>query len=208
MTTMFRGATAVRAAVGDYLTFWVPKMIEVARVDWNLTEQQLPMPEGYDAYEPYALDKWPLLGINVVQAGTFDRQAYGPTTEQEYLAEYTVRVFTWVRTPMDSAGTPLEPEYSESIRLRDDLAACVRASILRSGCFGQPNAILFNESTLNEEYSEATGVKGDRFVSGVIHSFEIRFDESVPLVPIGTADTLSMIVQTIAETEAEEEAGP
>lgn len=189
---LFRGATAVRAAVVAYLSNAVPSVITEARTAWNLDEYQLPLPVKYDAYEPYALDRWPLLGVNVVQANNFVRRSYEPGMTQRYMNQYLVRVFTWVRTPMDENDTPIEPEYSESIRLRDDLAACVRAALLKTGSLGQP-AIVFDETSLSEEYSEATGVKGDRFVAGVIHSFEIRFDESVPLVGIGDADTITVM---------------
>ena len=64
-----RGATAVRTAVADYLSGVVPQVVSQARTDWSLDEYQLPLPFAYDAYEPYALDRWPLLGVNVAQAG-------------------------------------------------------------------------------------------------------------------------------------------
>lgn len=201
--TLFRGATLVRDAVVAYLSNTVPEIVDQARVDWNLDEYELPYPVGYDAYEPYALDKWPLLGVNVVQADTFVRLDYDDAMSQQYLSKYLVRVFTWVRTPFNSDDTPMEPEYSESIRLRDDLAAVVRASLVRSGSLGQPGALLFDESSLSEEYSEATGVKGDRFVSGVIHSFEVRVDESVPIDGLGEANTINVTGQTVDETQEE-----
>ena len=205
---LFRGATAVRNAVVNYLENMVPIVIDAARDDWDVDEYELPYPVAYDAYEPYALDQWPLIGVNVVQADTFRRinniQALGGANE--YLSKYLIRVYTWVRTPYDADELPLEPEYSQAIRLRDDLAACVRAALIgKSGSLGQPNAIIFDEASLSEEYSEATGVKGDRFVAGVMHSFEIRFDESVPLTIIGASDTIVLDTQTIAETEQEED---
>lgn len=190
--TLLRGATAVRAAVIDYLANTVPGVVDSARTEWEVDEYQLPYPVAYDAYEPYALDRWPLIGVNVVQAEDFNRRSYEEAMSQRYLVQYTVRVFTWVRTPMDENEVPIEPEYSESLRLRDDLAAVVRAALLTSGCLGHPENILFDEGSLAEEYSEATGVKGDRFVAGVVHSFQIRFDESVPLVGLGSADTISI----------------
>lgn len=182
--TPLRGATAVRAVVADYLETTVPAYIAQARIDWGLDENELPLPVAYDAYEPYALDKWPLIGVSVAQAGGFNRVNYHPDMSQQYLTTYTVRVYTWVRTPVDEEGIPLEPEYSESIRLRDDLAACVRSALLISGCLGQPDAILFDEGSLSEEYSETDPVKGNRFVGGVIHSFTIRYDESVAISPV------------------------
>lgn len=200
MTDLFRGATAVRAAVVDYLTLMVPNIVDRARTDWGLDEYQLPYPLKYDAYEPYALDQWPLLGVNVTSASRFTRLSVNDDGGLRSMPSYNVRVFTWVRTPMDENEDPLEPEYSESIRLRDDLAACVRAALLTTGNLGQ-QAIIFDETSLSEEYSEATGTRGDRFVAGVIHSFDIRFDESVPILPLGIANTIDVQAMLIAELE-------
>lgn len=200
---LYRGATAVRDGVITYLAATVPVIVDQARIDWELDEYQLPYPVGYDAYEPYALDKWPLIGVNIVQSDNFIRLDYDGAMSQKYLSKYLVRVFTWVRTPMGIDETPMEPEYSEAIRLRDDLAAVVRATLVRSGSLGQPGAFIFDESSLTEEYSEATGVKGDRFVSGVIHTFDLRVDESVPILGLGEANTIEITGQTIAETEEE-----
>lgn len=187
---LFRGATAVRQAVIEHLEATVPGIVDEARAEWELDEFQLPYPVAYDAYEPYALDRWPLIGVNVVQSSEFSHidwsEGYGP----QFLAKYLIRVYTWVRTPLDENDTPIEPEYSESIRLRDDIAAIMRAAILSKGHLGRPGQIILDEGSLSEEYSEATGVKGDRFVSGVMHSFEIRFDESVPSPIISDPDTI------------------
>ena len=196
---LLRGATAVRSAVVAYLTDVVPTVVDQARIDWALDEYQLPYPVKYDAYEPYALDRWPLIGVNVASGGSFTKYQYGRYGSSQYMSQYAVRVFTWVRTPMDEDQIPLEPGYSESIRLRDDLAACVRAALLRSGCLSQPDAILFDEASLTEDYSEATGVKGSRFVAGVIHSFNIKYDEAVPLVGLGSTDTIELESQLIDE---------
>lgn len=197
MTTLYRGATVVRSAIVQYLETVVPSKVDQARADWGVDEYELPYPVKYDAYEPYALDQWPLLGVAVSQADNFNRLHYDPAMSNQYMAQYTIRVFTWVRTPMDENEVPIEPEYSESIRLRDDLAACVRAAILQSGCFDQPDSILFDESSLTEEYSEATGIRGDRFVAGVVHSFQLRIDESIPLVGLGDADSISIETQSL-----------
>ena len=209
---LIRGATTVRQAVSEYLASAVPTMIAQARTEWELSDDALPVPVLYDAYEPYALDRWPIIGVNVVQAGGFDRRAYGLDMSQRYLSQYTVRVFTWVRTPFVETtydSTPVvdsnlkydelvnPPEttastYDETLRLRDDMAGCVRGALLSSGSVGHPESIQFDESTLTEEYGEATGVKGDKYVAGVIHSFTIRVDETVLAASLGTADDITV----------------
>lgn len=202
--TLFRGATAVRSAVIEHLEDTVPGVVDEARTAWELDEFELPYPVAYDAYEPYALDKWPLVGVNVVQSDNFSRVDWTIGGGPRFLARYSIRVFTWVRTPMDENDTPIEPEYSESIRLRDDLAAVTRASILRSGHLGRPGQIMMDEGSLTEEYSEATGVRGDRFVAGVVHSFEIRFDESVPSPILSEPDTILDIELVYEEGDPED----
>lgn len=194
---LLRGATAIRAIVADYLETVVPTVVGQARIDWSLNETQLPLPVAYDAYEPYALDKWPLIGVTVAQAGTFNKVNFYPDMSPQYLTEYTVRVYTWVRTPVDEGGIPLEPEYSESIRLRDDLAACVRAALLISGGLGQSD-LWFDESSLSEEYSETDPVKGNRFVGGVIHSFTVRYNETIPIASVGTADSIDVEADSLS----------
>lgn len=186
MTEMLRGATAVRTVVADYLKHAIPLVVQQAREEWQLTEYQLPFPLAYDAYEPYALSKWPLLGIVVSQASNFERVDYHSDMSQHYLTRYNVRVFTWVRTPFDENEIPIEPEYSEAIRLRDDLSACVRVALLRTGSLGRPEIVKFDESSLSEEYSETTAVKGERAVSGVVHSFTVQHEEVVPVAPLGS----------------------
>lgn len=185
--TLLRGATEVRRVVATYLQNTVPQIVTQARADWGLTDIQLPMPVKYDAYEPYALGQWPLIGVAVAQAAGFDKIDFNPDASHRYLTKYQVRVFTWVRTPVDEDEVPIEPEYSEAIRVRDDLSACVRAALLRTGDFDQDGAG-WDESTLSEDYSETDKVKGDRWVSSTAHAFQMTYDESVPLTPLGRAD--------------------
>lgn len=200
--TIMRGATLVRSSIVDFLEDRVPGVVDQARTEWQLDEFQLPYPLKYDAYEPYALDAWPLLGVNVTNSSEFNRVDFDSAMSQVYLVTYRVRVFTWVRTPMDENEVPIEPEYSESIRLRDDLSAVVRATILREPSLGNAGFYM-DESTLQEEYSEATAVRGDRFVAGVIHTFDVRVDESTALSGIGTSDTITVEEESTEDLEAD-----
>lgn len=191
MTTIMRGATYVREAIAQYLESNIPAIIDRARDDWGLDEYELPYPVSYREYEPYALDRYPLIGINVTSAGNFNRVDYDLTMSEKYLTNYTVRLFTWVRTPLDGAEQTLKPEYNQTIRLRDDMAAIVRAAILLSPSINNLT-VLWDEDTLSEEYSEITPVKGDRFVAGVIHNFDLQVDESLSRNILGDADNISI----------------
>ena len=195
---MLRGATAVRKVVGDYLAATVPSVVAMARADWGVDEIQLPLPVAYDAYEPSALDKWPLLGITVANAGNFNRVNYYPDMSQQYVSQYVVRVYTWVRTPMDENEYPIEPEYSNAIRLRDDLAACVRTSLLLTGNLGNPS-VHFDEGSLTEDYSETEKVKGGRYVSGVAHGFSMTYYEVAPNAAVGHANSIVLTGHSMNE---------
>jgi hypothetical protein len=190
--TLGRGATVVRQSIVDYLESTIPTLIVTARDDWDLDEWQLPLPVSYKEVEPYALDKFPSLGVSVTSAGNFNRTDYTMRLEEKYLVTYSVRLFTWVRTPLDSAELPLKPEYEETIRLRDDMAALIRAALLLSPTLNEA-VVMWDEDTLSEEYSEATPVKGDRFVAGVIHDFDIQIDESLHRAILGEADTIEVV---------------
>ena len=173
-----RGATAVRKAIADYLKATLPAAIMQARDDWGLAEHQLPIPTRYDAYEPQETNEYPLIGVNVVNANSFARVGQDDFGYAEYRPTYTVRVFTWVKTPMDENERPVENSYDESIRLRDDLAALVRVALLRSPSLGKPDLIQWDEGTLTEDYSEAAAISGPKFVAAVQHGFTLRYDES------------------------------
>lgn len=83
---LMRGATAVRETVVAYLSVVVPDVVAQAREQWDLDEFTLPVPVAYDAYEPYALDRWPLLGVNAASAGKFDRIGYDDGASPHYLS--------------------------------------------------------------------------------------------------------------------------
>ena len=189
LENMGRGATRVRRVIASYLETTLPNLIVVARDNWELDKYQLPLPTSYKEVEPYALDHFPSVGVSVTSAGNFNRSDYTSRLEEKYLVTYNVRVFTWVRTPTDSADLTFKPEYAETVRLRDDMAALIRAAFLLSPTLNDPT-VLWDEDTLSEEYSEITPVKGDRFVGGVIHDFEIRVDESLSRNTLGEFDTL------------------
>jgi hypothetical protein len=192
--TLMRGPHTVRTALSLFLSIEVPRQVAIARTQWSLDAYQLPVPVRYDAYEPYALDKWPLMGVTVSSADGFTLNDMDALAQRKYRATYRVRLFTWVRTPLNSLEVPFTPEYDETLRLRDDLAACVRAALLQTSGLGD-DALMWDESTLVEEYSEATPVKGDRFVAGVTHTLSVQVDETLILDYIGTAETIEALAE-------------
>lgn len=189
--TLMRGPDTIRRAVAAYLTTVIPEQVAIARSQWGLNEWQLPMPERIESVEPYALDHFPQIGVSLTNARNFSRVDYDDYANENYRARYQCRVFTFVRSPLDFQGNPLDPSYPETIRLRDDYAAIVRSALLLTSSLGQA-ALMWDEGSLSEEYSEATPVKGDRFVAGVTHTFDVQVDESSVRSFIGNADTINV----------------
>lgn len=190
--TLMRGPTTIREAVAGYLSAVIPGQVAIGREQWGLDEWQLPDPEKVVPYEPYALDHYPQIGVALTTARGFTRVDYDSYANENYMARYQCRVFTFVRSPLDFQGNTIEPSYPQTIRLRDDYAAIVRSALLLTSKLGQ-DALMWDEATLAEEYSEATPVKGDRFVAGVIHTFDVQVDESAVRSFIGTADTIQVV---------------
>lgn len=194
--TMMRGPYIIRRAICAYLEDKIPAQIERARQDWGLDAVRLPLPEKIAPYERYGLDHYPMLAVVLTNAKNFARVAYDDFANEQYEAVYTCRIFTWVRTAMDTTGMSVDDSYQDTLRLRDDYAAVVRSLLLLSSSLGQP-AIIWDETSLNEEYSDATSVKGDRWVAGVTHTFEVQVDESAVRSMIGTADEFTIAAEPL-----------
>ena len=197
-TVLMRGPKTLRDGIVAYLSVEVPKQIVVARSQWGLNAQTLPTPTKYDHYEPYALDEYPAMGVTVTTARDFRLNDMDAYAQREYRARYSVRLFTWVRSPLDTDDVPFEPSYDETVRLRDDMAVVVRSVLLATSSLGSIY-LMWDESSLSEEYSEATAVKGNRFIAGVAHSFDVQVDESLYLPPIGIDNETLIEAMTINE---------
>lgn len=193
---MMRGPYIIRRAICDYLEAKMPAQIAQARADWGLDDVMLPDPVAIVPYERYELAQHPTIAVVLTNAKNFARVAYDDYANEQYEAVYQCRIFTWVKTPEDTTQVSVDNSYQETLRLRDDYAAVVRSLLLLSSSLGQP-AIIWDETSLSEEYSDATVVKGDRWVAGVTHTFEVQVDESAVRSMIGTADDLTITAQPL-----------
>lgn len=193
---MMRGATSVRKNVIDHLEATLPGVIEQARVDWELTEYQLPLPVKYDAYEPIKTNIYPHVAVNILAANNFGRVDYDAYGSTEYQTKYSARVFMWVRTPVDVQDLSLEPSFQETARCRDDLATCLRVTLLRSETLGSDN-ITWDERSLEESYSAMEALSGNKYAAAVVLSFSLQYDESVALTSDYTVETIGAQAELI-----------
>lgn len=207
--TLMRGATYVRESIAAFLAQAMPVTMATARTDWGLDEYHLPDPAMIYTTERYALDHYPCVVVTVESVDGFERFGHTETSAQKYRPRYKARLFTWVRTPRDSGGTVIEPEFAETIRLRDDYAAVVRATLLRYGSL-LGEGLLWHEDTYVESFSDVTSAKGDRFVAGAAHTFDVQVDEELVLPAVGSADVFDLDWYAFGATSAdlEPEEGP
>lgn len=188
-----RGATFVREAIAAHLTAELPTTLAAARTAWGLDVHYLPPPAVIHATERYALDRYPCIVVTVESVNGFARNGFTTAMDPAYVPRYTAKVFTWVRTPQAAGGEWMTPEFEQTIRLRDDYATVVRATLLGHGDLGNP-VIMWDEGSLLEAYSEVTSAKGDRFVAGVSHTFDLQVDETLSFPPLGIVETETLEV--------------
>jgi hypothetical protein len=100
-----------------------------------------------------------------------------------------MRTYVWVKT-----------EGSEECTImRDRLTTVLRSALLDYPCLKAYDArnsfrAMIDESTLREEFSDLTLLKGDRFLAGSYISYTLQIDEIVSREPIGTVQEIDLEV--------------
>lgn len=168
------GPWEVKKLVNDYLKWDLPRRIQIFRDHWNLDDALLPIPEKYHAYEPPALDHWPMIITLQLAMSRAERIDYMSGLNAVYRCTYNMRTYVWVRGE--------SPE--EAVESRDRLTTVVRSALLDHACLGlglshATDQILLDEGTLREEYSDVTYVSGNRVVAGAYLSYNINLDEAM-----------------------------
>lgn len=173
-----RGPKLLRQTLADHLTARMPTVIADALAEWGATGVEVPV--MVTPYDREALDRTPMMIVNVTRAASFRRVDVTATGDPAYRARYTVRLYSWVKAL----------EQDETLRIRDDYAVIVRALLLSQPSLGDPEHLLLDEGSLVEEYPDAVAVKGDRWVAGAVHSFDVQVDEEISSAPIGSASSI------------------
>jgi hypothetical protein len=96
-----------------------------------------------------------------------------------YRVSYSMRTYIWAKT-----------EGSEEVTLmRDRLSTVVRSALLDSPCMkglSEPVVdVMLDESTMREEFSDLTLIKGDRVLAGAYIGYDLYLNELVYRLPIG-----------------------
>lgn len=169
-----QGPWTPKQLVTEYLAWDLPRRIIAFRNEWQMDDERLPSPVHYLPYEPPALDHWPTIITVQLSTSEIVRSDYAGGLNPVYRCTYAMRTYVWLRS-----------ESAEGVtESRDRLTAVIRSSLLDRPCFalGTSHAnheVLLDETTLREEYSDITYVKGDRAVAGAYLSYNVTIEEIV-----------------------------
>lgn len=198
MSEIMDGPWSAKKFVRDYLAVDMPERLLFYRNRWQIDDIRLPDPSKYLQFEPPALDDWPC--IYTLQTGLkeLERADFTEDLEVVYLVTYMMRTYVWAR----DVGLPEGPSSAEQVtELRDRLTTVVRASLLDHPSMQKAATIYYpsldvdirlDETTLREEYSDVTYVKGDRAIAGAYISYDFRCYERIPRQIIGEATSYNV----------------
>lgn len=185
---LMNGSHFAKKFVNDYLTQDIPVRLIRYRNGWNLSESTLPNPDQYIAYEPLAIDRWPSIITVAVSMNGLSRIGFD-AADPLYRISYSMRTYVWVRTEGSE----------ESTLMRDRLTTVVRSALLDYPCLKAYDArtsfrAVIDESTIREEYSDITLLKGERMMAGAYIAYTLEIDEVVTREPIGIVSEIQLEV--------------
>lgn len=174
VTDLMHGAQWAKYYVNQYLTSDLPNRINRYRSGWNLDSNELPTPEFFLTYEPIALDHWPTIITVCISTSPFERMMQGRQGDPLYRVTYSMRTYIWAKT-----------EGSEAVTLlRDRLTTVLRSALMDRPCLTQYDSdteadIFIDESSLREEFSDLTLIKGDRVLAGAYLGYDLILNEVI-----------------------------
>lgn len=189
-----QGAHLAKSFVTSYLEQDMPVRLEDYRYGrlpgpkWNLDDETLPDPVTFLSYEPLALDRWPMVITVAISASNFNRGDYTAFRDPIYNITYSMRTYVWVRANSSE----------ECTLMRDRLVAVLRSSLLDYPCLkaNKPEEfleVMINDTTMREEYSDLTPVKGDRIIAGAYIAYDMVVTEIVARKTLGVLDEVELI---------------
>lgn len=192
------GPHYAKSYVSAYLTADLPTRLLSYRNAWSVDDITLPNPVKYLTYEPIALDEWPTIITTATSMTGLERISYDRGNPL-YRVRYAMRTYVWVRTE----------QSPEATLMRDRMTTVVRSALLDYPCLKatdprQTFRVTIDESSIREEYSDLTLLKGDRVLAGSYISYDLDIDEIVMREPIGTLTQfdLTFIQKGITETRS------
>jgi len=192
------GPHFAKSYVTAYLTADLPTRLLSYRNAWSVDDITLPNPVKYLSYEPIALDEWPTIITTATSMTGLERISHDRGNPL-YRVRYSMRTYVWVRTE----------QSPEATIMRDRMTTVVRSALLDYPCLKatdprQTFRVSIDESSIREEYSDLTLLKGDRVLAGSYISYDLDIDEIVMREPIGSLNQidLTVIQKGITETRS------
>ena len=179
---LMHGAQFAKEYVNDYLKSDLPVRLTEYRNGWAVDDRKLPDPIKYLTWEPVAIDTWPTIITVVISTSNMERLGWSsdsPSTP-EYRVNYVMRTYIWTK----SNGAELVTY------MRDRLTTVCRAALLDRPCLKATDErdtwkVEIDESSLREEFSDLTLVKGARVMAGAYLGYTLGNKEVDDRVPVG-----------------------
>lgn len=186
---LMHGPQFAKSYVNDYLKIDIPVRIVSYRNGWNVDDITLPTPVDFFIHEPIAMDNWPTIITVAISTSRFERIGYD-SHDPLYRVQYQMRTYVWTR-----AGGA-----EEATIMRDRLTTVIRSALLDHQCLRAYDArksfrAMIDESTVREEFSDLTLLKGDRFLAGSYISYILEIDEIVAREDIGHLQEIDLEVR-------------
>jgi hypothetical protein len=193
-----QGPHKAKEFVNLYLESDLPDRLIKYRNAWNLDDEELPEPKKYLAYEPIAIDAWPTLITVAISMDGLERTDYTRLFDPRFSVNYTMRTYIWVKDDQSDLAT----------LKRDRLTTVLRSAILDGPSLNQCGdteglEVMIDESSIREEYSELTLIKGERVMAGAYLGYTVTIVETsrVPVIaPSATSIEPEVVSVAIEET--------
>lgn len=191
-----QGPHQAKYFVNSYLESDLPSRLVKYRNSWNLDDEELPEPLKYLAYEPVAIDHWPTLITVAISMSGLERHDYTRAFDPLFDVTYTMRTYIWVKD-----------DNSELCTIkRDRLTTVLRSAFLDTPSLNRCGEVenlyvSIDESSIREEYSDLTLIKGERVMAGAYVGYNLTINEVSTLAVIGDVDEFDTDVVNVALDE-------
>lgn len=189
---LMHGAQFAKEYVTAYLTTDLPTRLVQYRNGWQIDDSELPTPIKLLSYEPIAIDAWPTVITVAISTSNMEQIGNGGPSgvDPVYRMTYAMRTYVWVRTAGSEATT----------LMRDRLTTVTRSALLDRPCLKATDPLStwnasIQPSSLREEFSDLTLLKGERVMAGAYLGYDLNIDEVVSRADIGTVSEIQFGVK-------------
>jgi hypothetical protein len=192
-----QGPHQAKYFANSYLEKDLPGRLVKYRNSWNLSDDELPEPQKYLIHEPVAIDHWPTLITVAISMSSIERKDYTRAFDPRFDVVYAMRTYVWVKDD-DSELCTIK---------RDRLTTVLRSAFLDTPslnrCATQEGGVdaMIDESSIREEYSDLTLIKGERVMAGAFISYNLTLTEISTIPIIGTASEYEVQLLNVALAE-------